>query len=767
MPTTTSHGGYAGFEGHIERTLSESTPWWPSRPRPPAQAPHVVIILVDDLGYADIGCYGSEIPTPNLDRLAAEGVRHSNFHVAPSCSPTRASLLTGLNPHAAGFGFPAQVDPGFPGYAMEFGPDVLTLPEVFGAQGYSTMMVGKWHLAREADGGPGGDRRSWPLPRGFDRFYGFIDGFTDYFAPHQLIDDNHPVSVEDYPEDYYLTDDLTNKAITMVREQQVAYPGRPFFLYVAHGAVHAPLQAKPEDVARHRDRYAVGWDEIRRRRFERQMELGLLPPGTALPARNWEPGNDVPPWDELDGELRQLYARYMAVYAAMVDCVDQNVGRLLDELDALGVGDDTMVLFLSDNGASREGGPCGTSNYLHGLHAGFGTDLSADLAVLDEIGGPHVYAHYPRGWAMASNTPFRLYKLCAHAGAHQVPLITMWRRAFSRPGSIRREYAHVTDILPTLLDLAGLERPEERRGIPVQPLAGASFAPALVDSTVVTEHGEQHYEAIGNRAYYREGWEVVSLHQPGRLFDDSEWELYHTTDDPTQTTDLSTEYRERVHELSVAWEEAAWANRVFPLADDIRLFVSLRPPSEDEFERPVRIRPGTPTLDRYRSGKLVQYRSFMITAAVELRTVDHGVLVSHGGQGGGYVFYVEDGMLVFGHRAFGKDTVLRGGPLRPGASDLVATVDARAGGWWSVELSVDGATLARLEDLATFQALLAPLHGIDVGIAGRSPVSWSLHERHGTFPWTGVLRYVEYRPGPVTSDAPSPIAQQMLKTHWD
>ena len=304
---------YAGFGGRIGRTMAGSEPSWPSRAVPPDGAPNIVIVLVDDVGFSDLGCYGGEIHTPHLDRLAAEGIRFSNFHVNPMCSPTRAALLTGVNAHAAGVGHVSQDDPGYPGYRGELAANVATAAEILRDAGYATLAVGKWHLCRDADCSAAGPKHSWPVQRGFERYYGFLEGFTNLHHPHQLIDDNHVVERDEYPAGYFLTDDLTDRAITFVKERKAANPRQPFFLYLAHGAAHAPLVAKAADISRYESVYGAGWDEIRRRRHERQIELGLLPPGTALPDRNGEDGDDVAAWDDLsvDGadRLRPLHGR--------------------------------------------------------------------------------------------------------------------------------------------------------------------------------------------------------------------------------------------------------------------------------------------------------------------------------------------------------------------------------------------------------------------------------------------------------------------------
>ncbi len=755
--TGTSAPG-SGPGGHVDRLLSRSEPWWPVRPSPPAGAPNVVVILVDDLGYSDLGCFGSEIPTPHIDSLAATGVQLTDFHAQPSCSPTRASLLTGLECHQAGFGFPAQFDPGFPGYAMELPDDAVCMAEVFRANGYATAMVGKWHLARETDGHAAGDRRSWPLQRGFDRFYGFIDGFTDFHHPHQLVVDNTTLDIDDQPEGYYLTDDLTDRAIAMLRDSKAGDPAKPVFLYLAHGAVHAPLHAKPADIANHLDRYQVGWDAIRAERFARQRELGVVAPDTELPPRNHEPGSDVGPWDALSADEQRLFARYMAVYAAMVDNLDQNVGRLLAALDELGVRDDTIVMLLSDNGASREGGPQGTTDYLDGLHGGFGSDLSRDLERLDLIGSARTFPHYPRGWAMASSTPFRLYKITTHAGGHTVPFVLSWPRGLDARG-IRPQYAHVNGILPTLIDLIGLRPLSERNGRPARPLAAGTFASVLVDEHAPSTHRVQHYESIGNRAYYRDGWEAVSYHTIGMPFTDDRWELYHLDEDPTERHDLAGSHPDRLAELVRAFDEAAWAAQVFPIVDDFVLFAGVRPPSDDALLAELRLRPRMPTVDRYRSAKLVQGRSFTITVDVEHRRGDQGLLVSHGSQGGGYELTVEDDALVWTHNARGAERRIAGGPVAEGSVRLTAIVAAHPGAQWTVTLLVGTRLVASGEGFAAFTGM-APLQGIDVGRSRRSPVSWTRHVHHGAFPYSGTLRSVTYRPGPLVADAAESIARE-------
>ncbi len=748
-------GPYAGFAGSVGNTFAGSTSWWPSRPDPGARPLNVVVVLVDDLGFADLGCYGSEIPTPHLDRLATEGAQFTNFHATPMCSPTPAAVVTGVDPHRAGAGHVANSDPGFPGYAAELADDVATAAEIFGDAGYTTLAIGKWHLTKDADLSDAGPRHSWPLQRGFDRYYGVLDAFTNLHHPHRLVEDNHTVEVDRYPDDYYLTDDLTDRAVAMIRQSRASHPGRPFFCYLAHAAVHAPLQCKPGDLARHRGRYDAGWDEIRDARHRRQGELGLLPPGTTLPVRNAEEGDDVPAWDSLTAEEQARYARYMEIYAAMVDNVDQNVGRLRAALDELGVADDTALVFLSDNGASREGEVAGTTSYLRTLVSTNATEMEDpvhDQERIDLAGGPRTLVHYPRGWAMASNTPWRLYKINTHAGGHSVPLLVHSPRGEAVPG-LRDQWAHVTDLLPTLCELAGVAVPAERNGRVLQPPAGASLAPVLADPSAHHRHTEQYTEMSGHRGYYRDGWEVVTRHVPMTPFGAHEWELYDLAGDRTETTDLAAAEPDRVRDLAARWEEAARANQVYPLDEGTRLRYVVRPPYEAPFEAPVRIVAGTHTLERYRSQLLIQWRSFTVDVEAAFEPGDRGVLVAHGDQGGGYALYVDEGdELVFVHNGYGRVRELRAGRL-PAGTERIRLEVAAPGQWrWDASVAVDDEARGTLDGLPMLGAM-APFEGIDVGIDRRSPVSWDLYERHGPFPYTGHLRAVTYTPGEPAPDS--------------
>ncbi|MER5953133.1 arylsulfatase [Streptomyces sp. NPDC001893] len=757
---STRRDPYDGFPGRVGRTFADSEPAWPPRRTAPDRAPNIVVVLVDDMGYSDIGPFGSEIATPVLDELAAQGVRLTNYHTMPLCSPARAALLTGLNPHRVGYAMVANSDPGFPGYGMEIADDIPTLAELLHDSGYATYAVGKWHLVRDSASNAADHRGNWPLQKGFDRYYGVLEGLTSLFHPHQLVRDNSPLDIDELPEGYYYTDDITDEAISMVKSLRAHDPDKPFFLYLAHNAVHGPLQAKEEDIARHRGHYDDGWDALRDRRFAAQLAAGLFPPGTELPQRNSEAGLDVPAWDSLTKDQQRLYARYMEVYAAMVDNIDQNLGRLTDTLEALGELDNTIIVFTSDNGGTGEGGLEGTRSYFSRFvhHPQLPSDWTPDVDRDPElIGGPRSLVHYPRGWGMASNTPFRLYKGHTYAGGVRVPFVLSWPegvRDSRLTQGVRPQYQYVTDIAPTLLELAGIARPDRRAGVPLQELDGVSLTPVLADPTHASTHAEQYCEMTGNRSYYRDGHKLVTLHRPGAPYDDSEWALYDIRADPTEIHDLAARHPELVKGLSAAWESAAWRNGVFPLPDGSGA-LARRNPAEERLARPLTLLPGTPELERYRSSRLISFRSFDIEVAVD--APGEGVLVSHGDQGGGYVLYAEDGRLRFAYNEYGVLHETDAGPVPEGPYEVTVAATAEKGLRWRFSVAVDGVERAAPDSVHQLIGM-APFQGISVGVDRRSPVSWPVHERHGSFRHAGRLRSVTYRPGAPAPDSPAAVA---------
>ncbi|MGJ3510040.1 arylsulfatase [Enemella sp. A6] len=734
-------------------TMAGSTPSWPAR-ADYAGRPNVIVVLIDDLGYADLGCFGSEIETPNIDALAAEGLRYTDFHVTPMCSPTRAALMTGRNSHAVGFGT-VFGDPGFDGYTHELPEDALSMAEVFRHGGYRTMMVGKWHLSKDHDRNEGGELGSWPVQRGFDRYYGILDAFTNLHHPHRLYRDNHPVEVDTYPDDYYLTDDLTDEAIGMIRETKLSNPERPFFLYVAHPAVHAPLHARPEDMAKYAGRYDQGWDATREQRFTRQQELGVVDAEVTLAPRNDEPGLDVPAWDGLTDDQRRLSARHMEAYAAMVDRIDQSFGRIKAALEELDEWDNTIVVFTSDNGASGEGHPFGTTSYLRVMGADPDVDeVAEDIERIDLIGGPRLMTHYPRGWAMTSNTPFRLYKRSTFAGGQRVPMIIRGP-GVDDAGGLREQYLHVIDLLPTLLGLTGVEPPTHRAEHPAQPFQGRDFADTISSPEAASPRTEQYYEINGDRGFHRDGWEILTRRTtPEPTFSEAEWQLFDVRTDPTQLTDLAEKHPDQVRELAAGWRAAAEQNHVLPLDEGLGFKVLYRSAAEDVYRKPVRIPGGAPSLERVRSCLLTLGRSFRIEARGTRSAGDEGYLISHGDQGVGYGLFIKDDEVTFVFTEHGRSTRYAGGSIGVGEMNVEVDVSVTRVAEWNVSLKVNGEVTAELPPLPSPPGR-TPFEGIDVGLCRRSPIDWELYEQHGSFAWPGDDLMVTIHPGDEAEDGPT------------
>lgn len=743
--------GYDDFAGTAGRTTADSTPDWLYPPTAPAGAPNIVVVLVDDMGFSDIAPFGSEIDTPTLSRLAAEGLRLTNFHTTPLCSPSRAALLTGVNSHRAGFGFVANADPGYPGLRLELADDVLTLPEILRANGYATYAVGKWHLVRDATLHPAAPRDSWPTHRGFDRYYGSLEGLNSFYHPNQLVSDSSPVNVEEYPEGYYLTDDYTDRAISYLKDLRAHDATKPFFLYFAHTAMHGPLQAKPADQAKYRGRYREGWDRLRQTRFAAQLAQGLFPEGTQQKPRNTEPGYEAQEWDSLTPEQQSRFERYMEVYAGMVDSIDQSLGRIVETLEQFGELDNTIIVFTSDNGGTAEGGPEGTRTYFAQFAQVDEPDFERDVPHDDElIGTAKLGVHYPRGWGQASNTPFRFYKGQTFAGGVRVPFVLSWPKGLPRNGSddgVRQEYVYITDLTPTLLELAGLQTPTVRNGLPAKDFDGVSAVEVLRDTAAVSQHVEQYSEMTGHRGFYRDGWKLLALYEPERGIDNPRWQLFDVRTDPTELHDLSEQLPDKVAELATAWDEAAWHNTVFPLVT--RQDLARRRPEESRFSDPVRILPGTPTLERYRSQRLIAYRDFTITVNLAgYRRGDEGVLVAHGDTLGGYHLYAEHGHLIFGYNGYGNYATVDAGEIPDGATTLTVTATVRPHLRWDFAITIDAHAPTHLTDQVQLVGM-SPWTGISVGLDARGPVSWQLHDRHGVYRYTGDLRAVEYRPGTI------------------
>ncbi|WP_305093789.1 arylsulfatase [Prescottella sp. R16] len=758
------------FAGTVTENLATATPAWPSRPRPDG-APDVVVMIVDDMGYSDIGPFGSEIPTPHLDAVAAEGARLTDFHVTPTCSPTRASLMTGCNSHAVGMGAVANVDTGFPGYAAELPAHQPTIAETFRTAGYSTMAIGKWHMCREQDMHAAGDRHSWPLQRGFDQYYGFLEAQANLHGPAQLYEGNNPVHVTEYPEGYYLTDDLTDRAVSMIAESHASDPNKPLLMYYAHAAVHAPMHIKPGTADKFRGRYDAGWEQIRAARRARQDELGVIPADVGTAPLDDPTGYDVPEWESLSEDGKRLAARHMENYAAMIETIDESVGRIRDVLRRCGRLENTIFVFLSDNGASGGGGgDVGVINHLANLNRTHTPSteqrVAEEIGRLDDIGGPTTWPQYATAWATVANTPFRRHKFSTYRGGHQVSFLMSWPAGLGEiAGGIRHQYAHVTDLLPTIAELAGVPVATTRHGLDARPLDGTSMVAALRDPDAPSSHGDQYYECLGERAYYAGDWEAVALRTPMTPFSQDRWALYDVANDPIQLTDVAAENPDRVKELASDWEDAAARNQVYPMANGSPLHWFQRDPDEERLACETVLLPETPPLERFRASQLIDGRSFAVDVTLGengYRAGDEGVLLAHGGQEAGYVLYVRGGALHLEQNAWGRTITADSAPIPPGARTIRLRVDAPGKHRWVAALEIDGTVVREGVELLQL-SWLVPFSGLSAGTMYRSPVSWQLYRDHGMFPYTGGWERIVVRPGEYAPDAPAVMLDAIRK----
>jgi arylsulfatase len=722
------------FGGKIEETYRTSRPWWPDERRADGR-PNVVVILLDDTGFGSLGCYGSEISTPTMDALAADGVQFTNFHATALCSPTRASLLTGRNNHAVGMAYLSHVDDGYPGYRGRIGHDAATIAETLVDAGYNTMCVGKWHLAPMDQTTAAGPYDQWPLGRGFERFYGFMEGLTDHYYP-ELFEDNHVVAPPASPDEgYHLTTDMVDHAEQMLVDQASIAPEKPFFLYFALGATHTPFQAPAEFVERYRGRYDVGWDVIREERYRRQLETGVIPPGTELPARN----DDVEAWDELSPEAQRAYARFQEVFAGFLEHTDAEIGRLMGVLERLGKLENTIVVLLSDNGASQEGGQHGVLNTTHYENGHF-PELDEVVARMDEIDGRRSHVNYPLGWAQAGNTPLRRYKQNVHAGGIRTSMIMRLPPALlERPvaGEKRDHFQHVTDIVPTILDLVGVEAASVRRGIEQLPYDGRTMRDTLERPEQASRERTQYFETDGHRAIWKDGWKAVAFHRRGSDFESDRWELYHVDEDFSEAHDLAEQHPERLRELIDTWWEEARRNQVLPLDDRgfaERANAKFRPNSPRDRTRFVYLN----GMQHIGTGAAppVAGRSFQIEATIQrpIGTED-GVLISHGSWNSGYCLMIENGHLVYDLNHYTHHRVLRSDrPVPAGTSQVRMRFEIDEAGTGGVAtLFIDGEAAGSMRLDETFEFFVA-FEGLDVGADGLSPVR---ENGVGSFPFEG------------------------------
>ncbi len=653
------------FGGRIGRYYWDSDPWWPDEPKPPAHAPNVLLVILDDVGFAQLGCFGSDIATPNIDALAAEGLRYSSFHTTALCSPTRACVLTGRNHHVAGMGRIVDLAMGYPGYTARIPKSVAMLPAVLTPHGYAAYAVGKWHLTPEDEEHLGAARDRWPLGQGFERWYGFFPGETHQFVP-ALMHDMHAVDPPaTYEEGYHLTADLIDRSIEYIEDLRNVDVDKPWLLYLATGACHSPHQSPASWLEKYRGHFDEGWDAWRDATLLRQKRLGVLPGHAELsPRPDW-----VPAWDTLSEQERRVYARYMEAFAAYLSHTDHEIGRLTARLEAMGELDNTILVLLSDNGASSEGGPTGSLNDGRVWNALPRTVEEADER-LDDIGGPRIHNNYPWGWTVAGNTPFKRWKRETHEGGVADPLIVRWPRGIDAAGEVREQYVHAIDVLPTLLAAIGIDVPTEVRGVTQRAVDGFSFASTFNDAAAPETHSTQYYEMLGCRALYQDGWKAVTYHEvqgdePG--LDQAPWELYDLRADPSECHDLAKAEPQRLTAMIDQWWTEAERNNVLP--------VDNRPFSEMVFNRPSSVAPRNRYT--YWPGRApvpesvavnVRNRPHAITAHITVPPdldVVEGVLAVQGSVLGGWSFHVVNGDLVYVHNLAGYRVYRVAAPLPP------------------------------------------------------------------------------------------------------
>ncbi|WP_338266279.1 arylsulfatase [Corallococcus caeni] len=655
------------FPGVIGRTWEQSSPAWPSPLRSKPGAPNVLFIILDDTGFGHLGCYGSPIRTPNLDRLAKGGLLYNNMHTTALCSPTRSCVLTGRNHHSNGMGTITETSLGYPGYNGTIPFENGFLSEMLLGAGYNTYALGKWHLTPAEQMSAAGPYSRWPLGRGFERFYGFLGGDTHQYYP-DLIHDNHTIRPPGTPEQgYHLTPDLVDRAIDCIADTKQVAPDKPFFLYFATGAMHAPHHVPREWADGYAGQFDDGWDAYRQRVFQKQLELGVLPKGTQLSRHD----PDVQDWDSLPPEEKRLYARMMEVFAGFLEHTDHHIGRLLQFLEDTGELDNTLIMVLSDNGASAEGGPHGSVNELKFFNNA-PESLEQNLAAMDDLGGPKYFNHYPWGWAWAGDTPFRRWKRETYRGGTTDPFLVHWPRGIQAKGEVRTQYAHAIDMVPTVLDCLGLEPPLEIRGVTQSPIEGVSFRHTFNDGSVESRHRTQYFEMFSSRAIYHDGWRAVcpfpgpSFTEAGEAFGQSlldearlreldahGWELYHVAEDCSETKNVAEEHRGKLIEMIALWYAEAGRYQVFPLASPtLTVFAMERPQLTRDRTRYV-YRPHTSPAPETAAVHVLN-RPHTITADAEVKPDTEGVLLCHGGLTGGYTLFIQDRKLHYVYNYVGE-----------------------------------------------------------------------------------------------------------------
>lgn len=661
MPLTEYPPGQA-FPGVIGRTFDVSTPAWPAPNRAKAGAPNVLFIVLDDTGFGHLGCYGSPIRTPNLDALAADGLRYNNMHTTALCSPSRSCIMTGRNHHSNAMACITEGSTGYPGGNGYMPFENGMLSEILLQHGYNTYALGKWHLTPSEATSAAGPYDRWPLGRGFERYYGFLGGDTHQYYP-ELVRDNMQVEPEKTPEEgYHLTPDLVEKAKAMIADAKQVAPDKPFFMYFCTGAMHAPHHVPKQWADRYKGQFDDGWDAYRQKVFAKQKELGIVPQNATLSRHD----PDVQDWDKLPADERRLYARMMEVFAGFLEHADHHIGDLIAFLKEIGEYENTLIMVISDNGASAEGGPHGSVNE-NKFFNNVPDDLKQNLAAIDDIGGPKYFNHYPWGWTFAGNTPFRRWKRETYRGGTADPFIVCWNKGIKAKGQIRNQYCHAIDMVPTVLDALGIEPPTHIRGVTQSPIQGFSLTSSFDDGEAPALHVTQYFEMFGHRSLYHDGWRAVcpwpgaSFAESGLQFgapidydrlidlDAHGWELYNLKQDFAETNDLADKERARLIAMIGMWYVEAGKYDVLPIDSRGTLrFGDPRPRIAVDRQKYVYY-PGTQVVPTNAAPRVLNAPHSVSVEAFVPKGGAEGCLFSMGGNDGGFAFYVQDGKLTYGY----------------------------------------------------------------------------------------------------------------------
>jgi arylsulfatase A-like enzyme len=708
------------FNGKIELDIRDSEPDWGPYQAPvaPPESPNVLYLVWDDTGIATWDCFGGLVEMPAMRRIADRGVRLSQFHTTALCSPTRASLLTGRNATTVGMATIEEFTDGFPNCNGRIPNDTALLSEVLAERGYNTYCVGKWHLTPLEESNVAATKRHWPLSRGFERFYGFMGGETDQWYP-ELVYDNHPVTPPGTPEEgYHLSKDLADKTIEFIRDAKVIAPDKPWFNYLCPGAGHAPHHVFKEWADKYAGRFDMGYEAYREIVLENQKKLGIVPQRTELSPINpyldvkgpggeaWPYQDTVRPWDTLNDEEKRLFSRMAEVFAGFLSYTDAQIGRVLDYLEESGQLDNTIIVVISDNGASGEGGPNGSVNEVKFFN-GYIDTVEESMRFYDHLGGPETYNHYPIGWAMAFNTPYKLFKRYAsHEGGIADTAIISWPRGIAAHGEVRDNYVNVCDVTPTIYELLGITPPDVVGGIAQKPLDGLSFKAALDDSNADTDKRTQFYTMLGTRGIWHDGWFANTVHAASPAgwshFDDDRWELFHIESDRSQCHDLAAEQPAKLEELKSLWFTEAAKYNGLPLADlNILETLTRWRPYLSVDRKTFTYYPGTAEVG---IGAAVEIRgqAFSILAEVTVETTGaEGVLFKQGAGHGGHVLFVQDGRLHYIYNFMGEDEqkVSAPDPIPLGSHvfgvryDTTGTVEGSHTPLGDVSLFVDGAAV--------------------------------------------------------------------------